>query len=339
MGYKKEAEYAGIALKTLLGDNRDFVGPLLKQGQQDQALFKKIIKENNVTVRVLSRLGKDVLNNWNLHDVLYKERMRVKKNLQFLSEIKAILDKEKIEYLVIKSLDNYPDIGRDLDIFILSDRDKAVQALLARFKGTIARPVISEVLADKTNIEFNGLPKVEIHHQRLGVLGEDLLYPKIILRNKKLEDIDARPFFVPCDEDRVILAAEHRINRHFNLRICDVYNALRFTKQANFDWNYLWDTAKTLGLKDSVAFYLDYVKKVEESIVKHKDLAGFNKAIAVRKSFLRFPVLGVIAKAHSKRFCRFVKSLDFRAALRVFLVIPLLLLASAQKFLGRKSSW
>jgi hypothetical protein len=273
-----------------------------------------------------------------LHETLEAEKARVTRNIEFLKRIKEALEREQCDYVVMKSLDNYPDLGRDWDLFILDKKEKVLGILTQQFGGNIARPVLSERLGDKTNIIFNSLPTVRLHHQRLGVLGEEKLFPKILMKNKRLQQVEGVNFPVPCNEDRILIAADHRINRHFCIRLCDIYNTLGFINKKNLDWDYLWKTAEVRQIKPAVEFYLEYIKRVT-AMVNSYQVNTVSGALPFKRMFFRFPIISIAPKSFGLKLWGLVKALDGPAALRISLALPLLFVAGVQKMIGKKTCW
>ncbi|MFH1045764.1 MAG: nucleotidyltransferase family protein [Candidatus Omnitrophota bacterium] len=335
MHNSKETAFAAAILQTLLSDNRGYLTSLADLGEAGVQLLKTILRVNNVTVRTLSKWPESILSCWGLREMLENEKARVRRNIEFLARIKEALDREKYEYAVIKTLDGYPDLGHDLDLFILEHKEKVLEILRQQFGGSICSRVLSEILNDKTNVAVADLPKVELHYRRLGVLGEETLFPRILMKNKKLQQAEGNSFCVPCDEDRVLIAVDHRINRHFCIRLCDIYNTLTLINKKNFDWDYLWKIAEVRQIKAAARFYLDYIKRIAATVGPQQAIP----ALPFKRTFFRFPLLAIIPRSYAQKWWGFVKSFNLEAALRMSLTVPLLCLAGVQKLIGRKSSW
>jgi hypothetical protein len=68
--------------------------------------------------------------------IVEKERLRIQNALSFLEPISGALE-EAGKVVVIKSLDHWPDLGNDLDLFTNAEGHEVVSVMTKRFK---ARP-------------------------------------------------------------------------------------------------------------------------------------------------------------------------------------------------------
>ena len=76
---------------------------------------------------------------------------------------------------VIKSLDHWPDLGSDLDLYTNTDPDDVIRLMKQRFQAEVAPRSWGDRLANKWNFNIPGLPEaVEIHMRRLGQTGEQI---------------------------------------------------------------------------------------------------------------------------------------------------------------------
>ena len=74
---------------------------------------------------------------------------------------------------VIKSLDHWPDLGSDLDLYTDADATHVVNIMRACFSARLADRSWGDRLANKWNFVMPGLPElVEVHAGRLGQTGE-----------------------------------------------------------------------------------------------------------------------------------------------------------------------
>ena len=76
--------------------------------------------------------------------------------LGFLEQICAALDEAGCPVTVIKSLDHWPDLGSDLDLYTDADAGKVVEVMSVRFKATLADRSWGDRLANKWNFVVPG---------------------------------------------------------------------------------------------------------------------------------------------------------------------------------------
>src|SRR6266851_5319902 len=101
-----------------------------------------------------------------------RERKRIDHALSFLSPICEAL-KEVGKVIVIKSLDHWPDLGSDLDLYSSAESADVVAIMLDRFKAHLEERSWGDRLANKWKFVVHGLTElVEVHVGRLGQTGE-----------------------------------------------------------------------------------------------------------------------------------------------------------------------
>jgi len=87
------------------------------------------------------------------------ERARITKALSFLEEICTVFGYEKYDVTVIKSLDHWPDLGSDLDLYTNANSEDVSNLLKRRFDAQVAPRSWGDRLAGKLNFIIPGLPK------------------------------------------------------------------------------------------------------------------------------------------------------------------------------------
>ena len=103
------------------------------------------------------------------------EHERIAKASAFLRDICSALDQEGCRVAVIKSLDHWPDLGSDLDLFTNARAEDILRAMETIFDARVAPRSWGDRLARKWNFIIPGLPElVEIHVGRLGQTGEQV---------------------------------------------------------------------------------------------------------------------------------------------------------------------
>src|SRR5579864_1321976 len=95
--------------------------------------LRSLAVSNHVIVRAL-RLLRPMLAARGNHDAtqcvaaaLQEERLRIDHALQYLHKICAALEQNGCSVTIIKSLDHWPDLGSDLDLYTDADASKIVQ--------------------------------------------------------------------------------------------------------------------------------------------------------------------------------------------------------------------
>ncbi|HXM65564.1 MAG TPA: hypothetical protein VN911_02450 [Candidatus Acidoferrum sp.] len=281
-------------------------------------------------------------NEWaeSVHRAMEKEQARIDHALSFLSPIcNALRDAGKV--IVIKSLDHWPDLGSDLDLYIDGRSADVVAIMRDRFKAHLEERSWGDRLANKWNFVVPGLPElVEVHVGRLGQTGEQVAIAESLVKRAGTIQLGENSFPVPAPEERLIISTLQRMYRHFYLRLCDVADTARLVESGRVDYVYLETLARSAGLWDGLATYLvtvsGYVKSYRgedlplPSLVT--DAARFgNELVSFRRKFLRIPIFPQAAKLYASEWARLLLNGELQNTLRLSL-LPGLAAAAALEF-------
>lgn len=298
--------------------------------------LRALAASNHVIVRAF-RLLKPMLAARGNHDAaqcataaLQEERLRIERALQYLHTICTTLEQNGCSVTVIKSLDHWPDLGSDLDLYTDADASEIVQVMSSQFEGKLAERSWGDRLANKWNFIVPGLPEmIEVHVQRLGQTGEQTAFTQFLLPRTRLIAIDGRSFRVLAPEDRIVISTLQRMYRHFYIRLCDVVDNARLLDSHAVDFDCLHTIGYASGLWEGIATYLVVISQFVEQYRGHgvplpslvTDSAKFGaRPVRFRKDFLRVPIL-----PHSLNlYAGELKTLLFRGQLRNSLRLSLL---------------
>src|SRR5262249_31168602 len=138
---------------------------------------------------------------------------------------------------VMKSLDHWPDIGNDLDLYTEAHREATSDVMQQRFQATAQTRTWGDRLAQKCGYRVPGLrATVEIHHGRLGQTGEHRVLARRFIRRRVSLQLAGYAFLVPAPEERVIAATLQRMYRHLYVRVCDVANTSALMESDQLDY-------------------------------------------------------------------------------------------------------
>jgi hypothetical protein len=273
---------------------------------------------------------------------IVKEQARIQHALSFLSPICEAL-KEVGDVIVIKSLDHWPDLGNDLDLYSNAEPSDIVAVMAKRFKAQSDERSWGDRLANKRNFIVPGLPElVEVHISRLGQTGEQVAITKSLVSRSSIVRFDGpdfggqgsvgQSFRVPAPEDRIIISTLQRMYRHFYLRLCDVADNARLVDAGVVDYPYLKNLAQSAGLWDGLATYLvtvaGYVKVYRGTDLPLPplvtDAAHFgNELVYFKRKFLRIPIFPQAARFYASEWKRLLLNGDLQSTLRLSLLPPL----------------
>ena len=282
--------------------------------------------------------------------VIRTEQARIHKALQFLAPICEELESVG-EVIVIKSLDHWPDLGNDLDLYTTADGPAVISVMRKRFHAYMDSRSWGDRLANKWNFIVPELPElVEVHVNRLGQTGEQVAITNSLVARAERKQFGSHLFRVPSAEDRVVISTLQRMYRHFYLRLCDIGNIARLVDSSAIDFRYLESIARPAGLWDGLATYLvilaEYVEQYRErsldlppSVTEAADFSGAK--LSLRKKFLRIPIFPQAASLYAKEWAKLLFNGELQNTLRLSLLPGLAAAAAvASKLTGNdKGIW
>lgn len=317
--------YALTLLSRLLLEPADAAGhssartkqQLMSLPREDFEALLKLAESNHVIMRGLQVFLDDLAGAqdseraaW-VRKALAAERGRIDVATYFLHEICAAFAEQGLDTVVIKSLDHWPDLGSDLDLYTNAEPADVIRVMSSRFGATMAQRSWGDRLAHKWNFMVPGLPElVEVHVGRLGQTGEQTAFAASVPGRSVPALHSPYSFRVPCPSDRITISTLQRMYRHFYFRLCDVVDTAALADSGVIDYEDLLASAQAAGIWEGVATYLaivsDYVKSYRGSGL---DMPPFVAAAAkfggsevyFSKGFLRVPILPQSARLYGSQ--------------------------------------
>jgi hypothetical protein len=282
---------------------------------------------------------------------LATERSRISRAIRYLSEVCDAFQTEGLDVTVMKSLDHWPDIGNDLDLYTNAAPQSVCDLMTRRFGARIAERSWGDRLACKWNFEIPGLPEpVEVHVGRLGQTGEQMVLASRIHARSRFFEAKGHAFRVPSAPDRLMISTLQRMYRHFYFRLCDVVDSASLVSTGNFDFEELRAFAREAGIWEGVATYLAIVSDYVSQYRGHglnlpqfvRDAARFGgNLITFNRMFLRVPILPHSAGLYRTQLAGLLRRRELHSGARLGL-LPWLATAAAigQKITGSdKGIW
>jgi hypothetical protein len=261
---------------------------------------------------------------------MLEEHGRIEHALGFLTQICGALEDSGCPAIVIKSLDHWPDLGSDLDLYTDAEPAAVVSVMRAKFRASLADRSWGDRLANKWNFIVPGLPElVEVHARRLGQTGEQTALTRSVSERAIIMKVGPYSFRVAAPEDRVVISTLQRMYRHFYIRLCDIVDNARLLDSRKIDFGYLHSLGSGAGLWEGIATYLNIISEYVETyrgfgvplptLVQGAAKFGTSK-VRFRKDFLRVPILPDSLNLYAGE----LKTLFFRGELRNTLRLTLL---------------
>ena len=256
---------------------------------------------------------------------------RIEHGVGMLQSIRMFCESRGCKVAVIKSLDHWPDLGSDLDLYTNSD-PATVEKIMHQEFG--ARPVgrsWGDRLANKWNYSVPGLPElVEIHVQFLGQTGEHAQMARRVITRRVRKRVADYEFYVPSPEERIAISTLQRVYRHFYFRLCDMIDISQLIQSEPLNFSELRKAADSAGIWPGVATFLfliqTYIKSYggDLSLPKQVTTAAHarGKSVQFENGFLRVSKL-TAAGLYGAQLAQASRHRDFRAMLRLPLLPPL----------------
>ena len=309
-----------------------------------------VMRGFDVFLQIMRRADDDSRAEW-AAAALAAERARIENAMSFLQRICATFQAEGYDVTVIKSLDHWPDLGSDLDLYTNAGSDDVLQLMTTSFEAQLAPRSWGDRLARKWNFVIPGLPEaVEIHMGRLGQTGEQVGIATSLAKRAELALFGDRMFRVPAAADRLMISTLQRMYRHFYFRLCDIVDTATLSDTGTIDYEDLRFASKVAGIWKGVASYLaivsDYLNHYRG---KGLDLPAFVRVSArfggdeihFSRGFLRIPIMPQSAKLYGSQLTTLLLNRELKSSVRLSL-LPCLATAAAvgQKITGSdKGIW
>jgi len=294
----------------------------------------KLAMSHHVILRSFPRLRRlleerDPASAERLDRAIVNEAGRVHHALSFLSPICTALEAAG-DVVVIKSLDHWPDIGSDLDLYTNADAPDVVAIMRDRFKARVNKRSWGDRLANKWNFIVPGLPElVEVHVARLGQTGEQIAITQSLIARARTVQFGAEEFRVAAPEDRIVISTLQRMYRHFYIRLCDMVDNASLVDSGVVDYSYLKSLSTSAGLWDGLATYLAIVSGYVESyrgeglslpaLVTNAAQFG-NELIHLRRNFLRVPIFPQSVGFYASEWKRLLLNGEILSTMRLSLL-------------------
>jgi hypothetical protein len=302
------------------------------------------------TARRLMQAGDTEHIAW-IDEALSGEQARIENAVAHLETVCATFRESGYDVTVIKSLDHWPDIGSDLDLYTNTEPEKVIAMMQSRLHAELAPRSWGDRLARKWNFLIPGLPEaIEIHMGRMGQTGEQQILASRIARHSRLVRIEGREFRVASIADRLMISVLQRMYRHFYFRLCDIIDSAHLCTENLVDFEVLRAAATECGIWEGTATYLvivsDYVQRYHGTPLALPDFvrqaARFGgDPVYFARDFLRVPILPQSAGLYGTQLTGLLRKRELQSSARLGL-LPWLATAAVvgQKITGSdKGIW
>lgn len=294
-----------------------------------------LANSHHVILRTFPEISKefDRHNNPNtpfVQNAIQEEKARISRALSALESICDTLMTAGCPVTVIKSLEHYPDLGSDLDLFSNAAPGKVISIMLQNFGAELAPRSWGDRLANKWNFVVPHLKElIEAHIGRLGQTGEQVALGDSLVSHSSVREIEGHRFRVPDPADRLILSTLQRMYRHYYLRLCDVADTCALLESQQVDFDRLRHIADLGGMWKGVSTFLrvvsDYVERfrgrgvwLPDAVQQAAQFGG--DQVTFQRGFLRIPILPHSARLYAAQLGALIANGELRGSIRLSLL-------------------
>ena len=328
--------YASSILRLLLNDVMEAV-------EERTILWGDLLHiaaQNGVLIRVVDKLEKMGFEPRHFFSASVGEmRARNQRKLRLIGRIGQGCVEGDVQFIFPKAFQNYPDMLGDIDLYI-SPRSLDADAVILR--GLRAVPVkrnLRNRIDGTANYRLPGCESLlEIHHGRVGMLGEHKFYIRQVIEKGSWVRLEGRDFLIASPEDQLILQALQRVVQRSYLRLSDVVSTITLLRRDVLDWNYILKTVKDLNTFYGLASYLSFVEQIYSNTftsllppdLMRSVISKRPGTIEFRDGFYRFQRIRVGSRGYANKFCSAVLSENWAVASRLSL-LPVLALTTISR--------
>ena len=260
------------------------------------------------------------------------EEERVGFALGLIDSIGKICSRAGVEYVFTKAFQHYPDMGHDIDLFVPSRSSRVDKIIGESLNSTHANGSLCSWIAGKSSYTIDGCSfPLEIHHGRLGHIGEHNIYPNMVMQNRRKVVIAGTSTWIPSPEDQLIVQALQRIYGHLYIRVSDVIRSFETLSTQELNWDYAFRITKQVGIFDGFSCYLNYIDEIHNSLFDRTLLPSeAEKALRLGRWgkvrftgwYYKFPTVSVISRVYLTKLFTEVRSLNWESIARLCVLVP-----------------
>jgi hypothetical protein len=275
-----------------------------------------------------------------------EERERASLMLDAVRRVGRACRRRGVGHIFAKSFQHYPDMGGDIDLFVAARTGEVDESILRATPAVALRRGLRGRLSGVAAYRLAAAGTIlEVHHGRLGVLGEHGEIVAQIIRNGGRGEVGGHSFLLPAAEDLLVLHGMQRLYRHGVIRLCDLLSTAALVRLRALDWTYVVRTSEQLGTLYGLRSYLTYVAQIYRETLGVELLppgaaelsAGGCGRAAAKGGGYAFPRARVVGRVYAGKVRAAVRAGDWGAAGRLSLM-PLVAASSLARRLRPRAA-
>lgn len=309
-------------LRLLLGD------PRIDPDDLDWSAVLPLAQKHRLVMRLTAWFalrGEPAPEPFRLLAAQAEERHRVL--LDLMARIGERCGRLGVPHAFLKASQQYPDLGRDLELLIPADSPELDTVINGRCGSSVRRRSGAFLTGTTACAIPNATGVLQIHHGRIGRLGEHTRFAAQLMERSRPLPLGDVVCYSPSPEDALLLQVLSRFYRKPALRLRDVLWAIT-TIRSGLDWDQLLETARATGLLPGLSRYLEAVDRIHEDLlgkpllthdVCRRFATAHDTAPQYANDTFAIPA-GVTAPLYFRQFLSDVASRDWGAAGRLALL-------------------
>jgi hypothetical protein len=236
---------------------------MLRDNDDDIGRMARLAASNGVLLRMGAVLeGQGIHLGVAAERLLGEERERATAVQDLVARLAVRAEALDLPVVFPKALQGWPDVGGDVDVLVWGDRETDV-ALLEGFDVLGRTSMLTEVVAGATRyvVTSAGAP-VDIHHRRLGQVGEHRDYVTRLFTRRVRFGCGGIEIPAPSPEDRIVLQGMQRLYGRRAIRLSDVMLTAHLLADPDLHWPLVVREARATGTIAGLAGYLGMVEHV-----------------------------------------------------------------------------
>ncbi len=318
-----------VLLKLLKEDDEDDSTLKLNLNNIEQNILFEILWENRISIRALQSI-KEYLPDTLQTQIEQEIQKHLLRKQEMLSLMKFLMDEIDINFTFIKTPDNFPDFGHDVDILCLENAKQIKHIFLS--KGfSLQKQGLAEKIAEKLNFNYKNSCNIEVHCARLGAMGEHKEICQYILTNKTKIDLEGIRIWAPDYNSRIFLIVLQRMYRHFNIRACDVINVIKWYNQKLINPQQTIQIAKQFGIHYGTILFFQFVNEIYKQIHNQNlfddPILAQKRCVFFSNKLIRFNRKTLVPYVFLKKILWDISHLKLNPLLREMLIPPIATIA------------
>jgi putative nucleotidyltransferase-like protein len=300
-----------------------------------------IAAQNGVLIRVVDQLETLGLEPRHFFSAAVKDmRTRNQRKLALIGRISARCSDSNVECIFPKSVQNYPDMPGDIDLYVLPHLLDIDRVILRGLQAFPIKRSLRNRIDGTANYRLRACDSLlEIHHGRLGMLGEHRLYISQIIDNGFWFRFEGDEILIPSPEDQLILQSLQRVVQRSYLRLSDVVVTINLLRRNVLNWNYIIKTVNDLNIFYGLRCYLSFIDQIHQTAFGANlpappfivTFARRRSSIQFRNGFYRFRRIRVGGRGYVYKFCSALRHENWTVATRLSLLPVLALITVVRK--------